>query len=191
MKPFSIRVKKFFNANPLNSSCKFRFFMTWISSVESFRDKDLFTKESLFKTHPNCCLIIESSSMDSRRGMQILRPFLDNGFKMTAISPDFNYLFNDTAAAQAWYNQLMQGNVYPGEVSLGQNLSNLPRLGLLYKFGGIYLDTDILVLKSFKRLRNTIGAQTINPEIRNWSRLNNVVMIFDKGHPILYKFIEG
>lgn len=189
VKPFSVRVKEFFNANPLNSSCKFRFFMTWISSVESFGDRELFTVESLFKTHPNGCLIIVSISMDSRKGMQILRPFWDKGFKLIAISPDFNYLFNDTAA-QAWYNQLMQGNVYPGEVSLGQNLSNLLRLGLLYRFGGIYLDTDILVLKSFKRLRNTIGAQTINHETRNWSRLNNAVMIFDKGHPLLYKFIE-
>ncbi|CAI9783846.1 unnamed protein product [Fraxinus pennsylvanica] len=148
VKPFSVRVKEFFNANPLNSSGKFRFFMTWISSVESFGDRELFTVESLFKTHPNGCLII------------------------------------------AWYNQLMQGNVYPGEVSLGQNLSNLLRLELLYRFGGIYLDTDILVLKSFKRLRNTIGAQTINHETRNWSRLNNAVMIFDKGHRLLYKFIE-
>ncbi|XP_022847587.1 lactosylceramide 4-alpha-galactosyltransferase-like [Olea europaea var. sylvestris] len=187
--PFTVRVKEFFNANPLNSSCKFRFFMTWISSMESFGDRELFTIESLFKTHPNGCLIIVSSSMDSRSGMQILSPFLVKGFKVTAISPDFNYLFNKTAA-QAWYNQLMQGNVNPGEVSLGQNLSNLLRLGLLYRFGGIYLDTDILVLKSFKKLRNTIGAQTINPETRNWSRLNNAVMIFDKGHPLLYKFIE-
>lgn len=189
VKPFSVRVKEFFNANPLNFSCKFRFFMTWISSLESFGDRELFTIESLFKTHPNGCLIIVSSSMDSRTGMQILKPFLGKGFQVTAISPDFNYLFNNTAA-QAWYNQLMQGNVNPGEVSLGQNLSNLLRLGLLYRFGGIYLDTDILVLKSFKKLRNTIGAQTINPETRNWSRLNNAVMIFDQGHPLLYKFIE-
>ncbi|KAL2475412.1 alpha 1 [Abeliophyllum distichum] len=189
VKPFSVRVKEFFNAHPLNSSCKFRFFMTWISSLESFGDRELFTIESLFKAHPNGCLIIVSSSMDSTSGMQILWPFLDKGFKVNAISPDFNYLFNNTAA-QAWYNQLMQGNVNPGEVSLGQNLSNLLRLGLLYRFGGIYLDTDIIVLKSFKKLRNTIGAQTIDPETRNWSRLNNAVMIFDQGHPLLYKFIE-
>ncbi|KAL0407354.1 UNVERIFIED_CONTAM: Lactosylceramide 4-alpha-galactosyltransferase [Sesamum latifolium] len=109
--------------------------------------------------------------------------------KVTAISPDFNYLFKNTPA-QAWYNQLILGNVNPGEVPLGQNLSNLLRLGLLYRFGGIYLDTDIIVLKTFRGLKNAIGAQTIDLDTGKWSRLNNAVMIFDEGHPLLYKFIQ-
>ncbi|KAG6691061.1 hypothetical protein I3843_10G046800 [Carya illinoinensis] len=33
-------------------------------------------------------------------------------------------------------------------------------------------------------------AQTIDHETGNWSRLNNAVLIFDKNHPLLYKFIE-
>ncbi|KZV47797.1 hypothetical protein F511_41276 [Dorcoceras hygrometricum] len=185
-KHFEQRVTEFFNAN---SSCKFRFFMTWISPLESFGDRELFSMESLFKEHPNGCLIMVSDSLDSKNGEQILAPFSDKGFKVTTISPDFNYLFNDTPAKD-WYNQLMQGNVHPGEVSLGQNLSNLLRLGLLYRFGGIYLDTDVLVLKSFRNLRNVIGAQTIDLETGKWSRLNNAVLIFDEGHPLLYKFIQ-
>ncbi|KAL3820547.1 hypothetical protein ACJIZ3_006452 [Penstemon smallii] len=186
---FEGKVMEFFNASSSDSSCKFRFFMTWISSVESFGNRELFAMESLFKSHPNGCLIIVSNSMESTNGMEILKPFLDKGLKVTAIGPDFDYLFKNTSA-QAWYNRLMHGNVNPGEVNLGQNLSNLLRLGLLYRFGGIYLDTDILVLKSFRGLRNVIGAQTIDLDTRNWSRLNNAVMIFDEGHPLLYKFIE-
>ncbi|KAI3466655.1 hypothetical protein Pfo_023318 [Paulownia fortunei] len=189
VKRFEVRVMEFFNANSSDFSCKFRIFMTWISSMESFGDRELFAINSLFKAHPNACLIIASNSLDSRSGMQILEPFSDRGFKVTAISPDFNYLFKDTPA-QAWYNQLMLGNVNPGEVSLGQNLSNLLRLGLLYRFGGIYLDTDVIVLKSLGELRNAIGAQTVDLDTGNWSRLNNAVMIFDEGHPLLYKFIE-
>ncbi|XP_073311136.1 uncharacterized protein At4g19900-like [Primulina huaijiensis] len=186
---FEQRVTGFFNVNSSISSCKFRFFMTWISSLESFGDRELFAMESLFKAHPNGCLIIVSDSLDSRNGEQILTPFSDKGFKVTAISPDFTYLFKDTPA-QDWYNQLMQGKVNPGEVSLGQNLSNLLRLGLLYRFGGIYLDTDIVVLKSLWGLRNMIGAQTIDLETGKWSRLNNAVLIFDEGHPLLFKFIQ-
>ncbi|GAA0186647.1 glycosyltransferase [Lithospermum erythrorhizon] len=63
-------------------------------------------------------------------------------------------------------------------------------LGLLYRFGGIYLDTDVIVLKSFAKRRNVIGAQSVDPDTKTWSRLNNAVMIFDKGHPLVYKFIE-
>ncbi|KAK3002949.1 hypothetical protein RJ639_019752 [Escallonia herrerae] len=188
-KRFSARVKEFFGENLSNSSCEVRFFMTWISSLESFGDREVFTIETLFKSHPNGCLVIVSDSLDSRRGMRILMPFLDRGFRVTAISPDFNYLFKKTLA-ESWFESLKRGNVDPGEVSLGQNLSNLLRLALLYKFGGVYLDTDVIVLRSFVNLTNSIGAQTVDLETKNWSRLNNAVMVFDKGHPLLYKFIQ-
>ncbi|KAL7088893.1 hypothetical protein ACP275_13G156300 [Erythranthe tilingii] len=186
---FEARVNNFFEANSSDSSCELRFFMTWISSSQSFGERELYSLESVFKSHPNGCLVIASNSLDSISGMQILKPFAHKGFKVTAISPDFNFLFKNTAA-QAWYNQLKQGNVNPGEVSLGQNLSNLLRIGLLYRFGGIYIDTDIIVLKSFAGLKNVIGAQNIDLATGNWSRLNNAVMIFDKGHPLLRHFIE-
>ncbi|KAL0406116.1 UNVERIFIED_CONTAM: Lactosylceramide 4-alpha-galactosyltransferase [Sesamum latifolium] len=159
VKQFEDRVMEFFNPNSSDSS-----------------------------SHPSGCLIVASNSLDSRSGMQILRPFLEKGLKVTAIFPDLNYLFKNTPA-QAWYNQLILGNVNPREVPLGQNLSNLLRLGLLYRFGGIYLDTNIIVLKSFRGLKNSIGAQTIDLDTEKWSRLNNAVMIFDEGHPLLYKFI--
>ncbi|GFZ03082.1 alpha 1,4-glycosyltransferase family protein [Actinidia rufa] len=182
---FSTRVKEFFGSN----SCKVRFFMTWISSIDSFRDRELLAVESLFRSHPHGCLIIVSNSMDSSRGVEILRPFLDKGFHVNSISPDFDYLLKHTVA-ESWFNRLRKGDVDPGEVSLGQNLSNLLRLALLYKFGGVYIDTDVILLKSLSKLRNVIGAQTIDLETGNWSRLNNAVMVFDKGHPLLYKFIE-
>lgn len=191
VKPFEARVREFFaqSSTPSNPHCKIRFFMTWISSVESFGEREMFAVTSLFRTNPDGCLIIASNSLDSREGIEILKPFLNKGFKVTSISPDFHYLFMGTPA-ELWYNQLMLGNVNPGEVALGQNLSNLLRLGLLYRFGGIYLDTDVIVLKNLEGLRNVIGAQTLDLDTGNWSRLNNAVMIFDEGHPLIFKFIQ-
>lgn len=182
---FSARVKEFFES----SSCKLKFFMTWISSVESFGHRELLALESLFKSHPNACLVMVSNSLDSSKGNLILQPFLDKGFKLIAVKPDFDYIFKNTYAEQ-WFSKLKKGNVDPGLISLGQNMSNLLRLALLYKFGGIYLDTDVIVLKSFSKLRNTIGAQTVDPGTKNWTRLNNAVLIFDKNHPLLFKFIQ-
>ncbi|XVF27672.1 hypothetical protein REPUB_Repub14bG0128900 [Reevesia pubescens] len=184
-KRFSSRVKDFFQ----NSKCKSWFFMTWISSVESLGDRELLAIESVFKSHPKACLVMVSNSLDSKRGSVVLKPFLDKGFKLIAVNPDLDYIFKNTYA-ELWFNRLKKGNVDPGEVSLGQNLSNLLRLALLYKYGGIYIDTDIIVLKSFSKLRNVIGAQSINLQTKNWSRLNNAVLIFDKQHPLLYKFIQ-
>lgn len=186
---FPVRVKRFFKGSPSKSSCEVRFFMTWISSLRSFGKRELLAIESLFKSHLNACLVIVSNSMDSVEGTQLLRPFVESGFRVAAVSPDFDFIFNNTKG-EIWFNRLKKGRVKPGGVSLGQNLSNLLRLALLYKYGGIYIDTDVIVLKSLSGLRNTIGAQAVDPRSGNWSRLNNAVMIFDKEHPILSKFIE-
>ena len=184
---FSARIEEFFAAN----SCKLRFFMTWISSLDSFSDRELWAIQSIFKVHENenPCLIIVSNSLDSAKGKQILSPFSEMGFSLLAISPDFDAIFKNTEA-ELWFNQLQQGIVKAGEISLGQNLSNLLRLTLLYKFGGIYIDTDVIILQNFTNLRNAIGAQTMDLKTGNWSRLNNAVMIFDKNHPLLLQFIK-
>ncbi|XP_010933001.2 uncharacterized protein At4g19900-like [Elaeis guineensis] len=188
---FAARVAEFFHgyrSNSPNSPCKHRFFMTWISSV-AFGPRELFAVESLFKSHQNACLLIVSNTMDSGRGEKLLRPFTERAFQVVAVSPDLGYLFKNTPA-ERWFNRLLRGEIDPGEVSLGQNLSNLLRLAILYKYGGVYIDTDVIVVRSFDGLRNAIGAQTADAETGNWSRLNNAVMVFDEKHPLVYEFIE-
>ncbi|KAL8228149.1 hypothetical protein R6Q57_015733 [Mikania cordata] len=186
---FPARVKEFFSKKNDTSSCHIRFFMTWISSLNSFNERAFHSIESIFKTHPNACLLIASSSLDSIRGHQILKPFIDKGFRVTAISPDLNFLFKKTMA-ESWFSRLIRGHVRTGIIPLGQNISNLLRLCLLYKYGGIYIDTDVIILKRFTKLKNSIGAQSIDLNTKKWSRLNNAVMVFDKMHPLVYKFIE-
>ncbi|KAL7602785.1 hypothetical protein Lser_V15G16474 [Lactuca serriola] len=186
---FPARVKEFFMKKNDGGSCKVRFFMTWIAPVNAFNERTFHSIESIFKTNPNGCLLIVSNSLDSIKGNRILKPFSEKGFRVTAISPDFDYLFKSTMA-ESWFSKLIRGHVHSGDVPLGQNISNLLRLCLLYKYGGVYLDTDVIVMKSFSKLKNSIGAQTVDQNSKNWSRLNNAVMVFDKMHPLLYKFIE-
>ena len=57
---------------------------------------------------------------------------------------------------------VQQGGVSLGSVPLRQNLSNLLRLALLYRYGGIYLDADVVVLRPLSDLRNAIGAQAVD-----------------------------
>ncbi|KAF8093339.1 hypothetical protein N665_0384s0025 [Sinapis alba] len=182
---FKTRIKSFMS----KSSCESLFFMTWISSLESFGDRERFTIESLFKSHQNSCLILVSNSLDSERGTLILKPFTDKGLKVLAIKPDLAYIFKDTSA-EKWFERLKKGMFSPGVIPLEQNLSNLLRLVLLYKYGGIYLDTDFIVLKPLTHLHNVIGAQAVDPVTKQWSRLNNAVLIFDKNHPLLERFIN-
>ncbi|KAM1442087.1 hypothetical protein ACFX13_010007 [Malus domestica] len=39
-------------------------------------------------------------------------------------------------------------------------------------------------------LRNSIGAQSVDVVSKNWTRLNNAVLIFDANHPLLHKFMK-
>ena len=181
---FRSRVKEFFN-----SGCETQFFITWISPAGYFGRREFFMLESLFKAHPSACLMILSRSMDSGRGHRILKPLADRGFKVNVATPDLAFLFKNTPA-EGWFKEMKSGNKDPGEIPLAQNLSNLIRLAVLYKYGGVYLDTDFIVLKPFTGLKNSIGAQSMDMGTKNWTRLNNAVLIFDMNHPLLLKFME-
>ncbi|KAK4582510.1 hypothetical protein RGQ29_025627 [Quercus rubra] len=172
-----------------NSDCEAQFFMTWIAPAKFFGRREFFALESLFKAHPTGCLMILSGSLDSIRGYRILKPLVDRGFKVNAVTPDLAFLFKNTPA-EAWFEEMKSGNKDPGAIPIAQNLSNLMRLVVLYKYGGVYLDTDFIVLKPFSGLKNLIGAQSINMKSKNWTRLNNAVLIFDVNHPLLLKFID-
>lgn len=180
---FESRVQKL-----LSEDCDIRLFMTWISSMKNFGHREFLAFESVFKAHPSGCLIILSSSMDSNEGKLLLKPLTDKGYRADAISPDFNFLFKDTPA-ESWFNEVKKGNVDPGKIPFPQNLSNLLRLAVLHKYGGVYLDTDVIVLKKFSDLKNTIGAQSVDTN-GNWSRLNNAVLVFDKKHPLIFEFMK-
>lgn len=174
----------------LSHECETQFFMTWISPARSFKGRELLAAESVFKSHPRGCLTILSRTLDSERGYKILKPLLDRAFKILAITPDLPSLFKNTPV-EAWFDEMKRGKKDPGLIPLAQNLSNLMRLAVLYKYGGVYIDTDFIVLKSFMGLKNSIGAQSIDPISKSWTILNNAVLVFDKNHPLLEKFMEN
>ncbi|KAL1545504.1 lactosylceramide 4-alpha-galactosyltransferase [Salvia divinorum] len=181
---FDSRVREFFSRN----QCKVQAFMTWISPLDSYGQREFFGLETLFETNPSICLIILSETMDSYQGFKILEPLLERGFHVQAMTPDLGDLIRNTPA-EIWFNDIKNGVKNPGEIPLPQNLSNLIRLAVLYKYGGIYLDTDFIILKNLEGLRNSIGAQSVDL-FGNWTRLNNAVLVFDSNHPLLYKFLE-
>ncbi|KAG2690816.1 hypothetical protein I3843_09G203600 [Carya illinoinensis] len=181
---FHGRVLEFFNHD-----CEAHFFMTWISPARSFGHREFLTMDSLFKSHPRGCLMILSKSMDSARGYMILKPLLDRGFKVVAVTPDLPFLLKNTPA-KAWFKGIRRAEKDPGEIPLAQNLSNLLRLAVLYKYGGVYMDTDFIVLKPLTGLKNSIGAQSMDMESKKWNRLNNAFLAFDMNHPLLFKFMQ-
>ncbi|CAM0903665.1 unnamed protein product [Alopecurus aequalis] len=185
---FAGRAAELFAPSTPQRPCAHRFFITWLSPLEQFGRRESLVIETLFRWHPDACLLIASDSMDSAGGTDRLRPFLDRGFRVAAASPDMAYLLDGTPA-EGWLDAVRRGEVGPGSVPLGQNLSNLLRLALLYRYGGVYMDADVVLLRSLEGLRNAIGAQAVDAVTGDWIRLNNAVMVFDGGHPMLREFI--
>ncbi|GKV21952.1 hypothetical protein SLEP1_g31871 [Rubroshorea leprosula] len=172
-----------------NNNCSAQFFMVWLSTAQSFGPREFLAVDSLFSASPDGCLLILSSSMDSPKGYRLLKPLLDRGSNILAVTPDLPFLVKNTPA-EAWLDELKSGNMDPGSIPLFNHLSDLIRLAVLYKYGGVYLDTDFIFVKDLSGLRNAIGAQSINPATKKWTRLNGAVMIFDIYHPLLVNFLQ-
>lgn len=172
-----------------HEACKVRFFITWITKLSMFGPREQLCLESVFRTHPSACVVILSRSFDSESGRRLLLPFVEKGFRVTAITPDLPFLLRDTPA-QRWFTNLRQGKMDPGKINLSQNLSNLLRLAVLYKYGGIYVDTDVILLRSVSSLGNALGAQGEEQRGGGWRRLNNAAMVFERGHPLVEAFLR-
>ncbi|XP_035221733.1 lactosylceramide 4-alpha-galactosyltransferase-like [Stegodyphus dumicola] len=58
------------------------------------------------------------------------------------------------------------------------HLSDALRFFLVWKYGGMYLDTDIVTFQSMEHLKNVAITE-------DWNRVASGILIFDKGHDLL------
>ncbi|KAH7961539.1 hypothetical protein HPB52_009962 [Rhipicephalus sanguineus] len=58
-------------------------------------------------------------------------------------------------------------------------LSDFLRYAVIWKYGGIYLDTDVIVLRPLNGIRNSIVYEV------DGGRMSNGVLFFTKNHPVL------
>ncbi|XP_060161926.1 lactosylceramide 4-alpha-galactosyltransferase [Globicephala melas] len=86
---------------------------------------------------------------------------------------DLEELFRDTPLA-AWYTALQQR----WEPYVLPVLSDASRIALMWKFGGIYLDTDFIVLKNLGNLTNALGTQSRYV-------LNGAFLAFERHHEFM------
>jgi lactosylceramide 4-alpha-galactosyltransferase len=109
--------------------------------------------------------------------MQVLRSFSN----VYVMFDDLPKHLIDTPLETLYFD----GRLKNSEYAL-QHISDALRVALLYKYGGIYLDLDVVVLRSLCCLRNTAGHTFILGE----SSIETGFMAFDPGHKFL-KFFMG
>ncbi|XP_015278457.1 PREDICTED: lactosylceramide 4-alpha-galactosyltransferase, partial [Gekko japonicus] len=125
---------------------------------------------SAARVHPESRIIVLMNGFVKNnftlRKYSLLRCFTNIEFKPL----DVKDLFVDTPLAD-WY-AVAQHRWEPYFVPI---LSDACRLAIMWKFGGIYLDTDFIVLKSLKNLTNVLGTQSEHT-------LNGAFLSFESRH---------
>uniref|UniRef100_A0A0A9EM75 Alpha 1,4-glycosyltransferase domain-containing protein n=1 Tax=Arundo donax TaxID=35708 RepID=A0A0A9EM75_ARUDO len=162
-----------------HGKCSMRVFMLWNSPEWSYSLRHQRGLESLFKQHPEACVVMLSETLE----LKFFKEFVKEGYKIAVAVPNLDELLESTPThvfASVWY-EWQQTKYYP------LHYSELVRLAALYKYGGIYLDSDVIVLKSLTSLRNSIGAA--KHDYRN-SSFSGAVLAFEKQSPFLAECLK-
>nr|XP_014339662.1 PREDICTED: lactosylceramide 4-alpha-galactosyltransferase-like [Latimeria chalumnae]XP_014339663.1 PREDICTED: lactosylceramide 4-alpha-galactosyltransferase-like [Latimeria chalumnae] len=133
--------------------------------------------ESAARAHPNSLVTVLMNGLLAYSAENFPRPLavslLSQFSNVRFQALDFTKLFDGTPLADWWYRLDSYYEPYLFPV-----LSDACRLALLYKYGGIYLDTDIIVLKNLMNLTNALGIQSS-------FKLNGAVLAFEPRHEFL------
>lgn len=158
----------------MDSRCSLSVFMAWTTPPWTYSIRYQRGLESLFYFHSQACVVVFSESIE----LNFFMGFVEEGFKVAVVVPNLEELLKGTPAdvfASFWLAWRKTDLFYI-------HYTELLRLAALYKYGGIYLDTDVILLKPLDFLHNTIGAERIE---NHTQRLNGAVMAFDKFSPFL------
>lgn len=154
--------------------CSMRVFMVWNSPPWAFSVRHQRGLESLLFHNPDACVVIFSETIE----LNLFDGFVKDGFKVAVAMPNLDELLKDTPThifASVWLD-------WKKTKFYSTHFSELVRLASLYKYGGIYLDSDIVVLQPLSSLNNTVGLENEH----NGSNLNGAVMAFRKHSPFIW-----
>uniref|UniRef100_A0A8C8AK92 Lactosylceramide 4-alpha-galactosyltransferase n=1 Tax=Otus sunia TaxID=257818 RepID=A0A8C8AK92_9STRI len=134
--------------------------VVFVETSERMDPSDLFvcSVESVARTHPGTRVVVlmkglanGNASLPNHWGFSLLSCFPNVEFQPLNLQE----LFSGTPLAE-WYLQAQQRQ----EPYFLPVLSDACRIAIMWKFGGIYLDTDFIVLKNLKNLTNALGMQS-------------------------------
>ncbi|CAI9090546.1 OLC1v1025345C1 [Oldenlandia corymbosa var. corymbosa] len=145
--------------------CSMRIFMVWNSAPWMFGVRHQRGLESVFFHHRDACVVVFTETLE----LNFFSGFVEDGYKVAVAMPNLDELLKNTPThifASVWH-EWKKTRYYP------LHYSELIRLAALYKYGGIYLDSDIIILQPLSSLNNTVGMEEKNS-------LNGAVMAFRK-----------
>lgn len=175
----SLSFSNFMTAFLGQESCSLNFFLVWTTPQWGFTARHQRVLESLLRFHPNACVVVFSETFD----FDYFKTFTKDGYKVAVVRPNLQELLADTpsdvfvAVLPKWKEKPLFHLHY----------TELLRLAALYKFGGIYMDMDMILVRPLDNLHNTVGSEITASE---QPRLNGAILIFDKSSSFLKKCLE-
>jgi hypothetical protein len=107
---------------------------------------------------------------------------LSQGYQLE-VHPIDDILFRKTPVAQWWTHHAIYLKSANAPRFFYSKVTNAVRALVVYKYGGIYLDYDMLVLRSLHDLSDTIAFETD-------SIIGSAYYSFQKGHPFLLRILQ-
>ncbi|XP_039054131.1 uncharacterized protein At4g19900-like [Hibiscus syriacus] len=157
--------------------CDIIIFMIWNSPPWMYSVRHQRGLESLLAQHPDACVLVFSETIE----LDFFKDsFVKNGYKVAVAMPNLDELLKDTpthvfaSVCFEWRKTKFYATHY----------SELVLLAALYKYGGIYLDSDIIVLKPLLALNNSVGQED------QGSSLNGALMAFRKHSPFIMECLK-
>lgn len=153
--------------------------------------------ESIFYHHPDANVSIYSNTLAHRA----VAPLQARGYAIAVRRYDVTALLSSTPA-EPWLERLEEWQRGPYFYS---HLTDALRLALLWRDGGVYLDSDVLLVRPLRlpespvtlarpapdglsgELRNALGVESRAGEQTSQQVLNGAVLVFDAESPFLWQ----
>lgn len=179
-----------------NGPCPTNNSVNWVITSGRLNLVQTTALESIFLHNPEACLNIymKEDMEDAVEVLDQVKRLQNDGFLIFILRYNFRALVAQTLTGiEGVPTRIVQQffQRFPtyeqGEYWTYSHESNFVRLLVLLQHGGIYLDTDIVLVKSLqaKSFRNSIAY-----EMEDGGRLNNNVLIFDPNHWFLFTCLQ-
>jgi hypothetical protein len=154
------------------------FLLTNKAAVGSPKARDLCAVEAAARVHPDK-VVVMSIAADLLDNNKLIRGLSNAYTNVAFIKLNVQKLLDDTVLCDWYKNSGVQQSKY-----FYVHDSDLARMAILQKYGGYYLDNDVLTIQRFTNLHNAIALDHVDMFV------NNNFLAFDKGHPFISDYME-
>lgn len=171
---------------------KFHIFLIW--KGDSFPDIYLKAFETILFHHPKAEILLFSNELNET----LFNIYKKNNYDIHIV----RYNLTEMAKNRLGYDfvlkadSLLRGHQIGNLTISNVHLSDFLRYYLVYYYGGLYMDTDMFVLRNLEYLKNAIGVDVeysyichdkayTTKDVKNFACLCNCMFSFEKNHPFL------